>query len=46
MLVQWNHTSVAHSTLLVHQLFEQQALATPNAPAILTRTDTLTYAEV
>ena len=43
----WNET--AHqfsSTLLVHQLFEQQAALRPNAPALIFEDQTLTFTEI
>lgn len=46
-LDQWNDT--AHqfsSTLLVHQLFEQQAAQNPNAPALIFEDQTLTFSEI
>ena len=46
-LEQWNDT--AHqfsSTLLVHQLFEQQAAQTPDAPALIFEDQTLTFSEI
>src|SRR6185503_17257708 len=44
---QWNDT--AHqfpSTLLVHELFEQQAALRPDAPALLFKDQTLTFGEI
>ncbi len=46
-LRQWNDT--AHqfaSTLLVHQLFEQQAALRPHAPAVLFEDQALTFSEI
>ena len=46
-LQQWNDT--AHqfpSTLLVHQLFEQQAALRPDAPALLFEDQALTFSEI
>jgi amino acid adenylation domain-containing protein len=46
-LQQWNDT--AHqcpSTLLVHQLFEQQATLRPDAPALLFKDQALTFSEI
>jgi amino acid adenylation domain-containing protein len=44
---QWNDTAHQfHSTLLVHQLFEQQAAQNPHAPALLFEDQTLTFSEI
>jgi len=46
-LEQWNDTAQQFSsTLLVHQLFEQQAAARPNAPAVLFADQALTFSEI
>src|SRR5690349_1178930 len=43
----WNDTSQQFSsTLLVHQLFDQQAARRPNAPALLFKDQTLTFSEI
>ena len=47
LLQQWNDT--AHqfsSTLLVHQLFEQQAALRPHAPALLFEDQALTFSQI
>ncbi|SMC29919.1 amino acid adenylation domain-containing protein, partial [Andreprevotia lacus DSM 23236] len=47
VLLDWNATSVAHSsTLAIHQLFEQQADAQPDAPALLLGDAVLSYAQL
>src|SRR5690349_1280644 len=46
-LVNWNNTTHPFSsTLLVHQLFEQQAALRPHAPALLFADQTLTFSEI
>ena len=46
-LQQWNDTARQFpSTLLVHQLFEQQAALRPDAPALLFEDQALTFSEI
>jgi amino acid adenylation domain-containing protein len=46
-LVDWNDTAQQFSsTLVVHQLFEQQAALRPSAPALLFEDQTLTFSEI
>src|SRR5262245_61833432 len=46
-LQQWNDTvQQFSSTLLVHQLFEQQAALRPSAPALIFEDQTLTFSEI
>ncbi|MEM7537974.1 MAG: amino acid adenylation domain-containing protein, partial [Chloroflexota bacterium] len=42
----WNDTSITYDALCVHQLFERQAKATPDAVAVVYQQDALTYAEL
>jgi amino acid adenylation domain-containing protein len=46
-LIEWNNTQVAYpEDAYVHQLFEQQAAASPNAVALVFEEETLTYGEL
>jgi amino acid adenylation domain-containing protein len=46
-LAEWNDTARPHPTdLCIHHLFEAQAARTPDAPAVVHATETLTYAEL
>lgn len=42
----WNATNADYPQLCVHQLFEQQVARTPDAPALSTHGQSLTYQEV
>ncbi|MFN8494508.1 MAG: amino acid adenylation domain-containing protein [Caldilineaceae bacterium] len=46
LLVEWNNTQAAYPSLCVHQLFEQQAQATPTAIALVHHEQQITYAEL
>ncbi|HKN84017.1 MAG TPA: amino acid adenylation domain-containing protein, partial [Pyrinomonadaceae bacterium] len=47
ILFEWNNTQVASvSTLCIHELFEQQAEATPRAVAVVHKDEQLTYREL
>lgn len=47
MLVDWNDSATAYPRdATIHELFEQQAAETPDAPAVRAREGTLTYAEL
>src|SRR5262249_3420332 len=47
LLQLWNNTAYKFpSTLLVHQLFEQQVALRPDAPALLFEEQTLTFSEI
>ncbi len=41
----WNQTAAPYPTAYVHQLFEAQAAATPDRPAVRCNDDSLTYAQ-
>ena len=43
ILYQWNQTGVPRTPLLLHQLFEQQVQATPDAVAVVYEGTSLTY---
>jgi amino acid adenylation domain-containing protein len=47
LLTEWNQTDAEYPTdLCVHELFEQQALRTPEAVAVATESESLTYREL
>jgi non-ribosomal peptide synthetase component F len=47
MFVEWNDTQVAYpEAAYIHQLFEKQAEARPNAVALVFEEETLTYGEL
>jgi amino acid adenylation domain-containing protein len=46
LLVDWNNTAKTFPSLLIHQLFEAQAEASPSHPALVYRGQQLTYAEL
>ncbi|HEV2736536.1 MAG TPA: amino acid adenylation domain-containing protein, partial [Longimicrobiaceae bacterium] len=43
---EWNDTSRPYPDALVHELFAEQAARTPDAPAVLTNGEPITYAEL
>lgn len=45
-LLAWNETSRQTERVCVHELFEQQAAATPNATAVVCGSDSVTYGEL
>lgn len=45
-LANWNQTALAYPPLAIHQLFEAQVKKTPNAIAIVSENDTLTYQQL
>ncbi|MFF5535951.1 amino acid adenylation domain-containing protein [Streptomyces cinerochromogenes] len=46
LTVEWNATQVAQPDRCVHELFAEQAARTPDAVAVVSGADTLTYAEL
>ena len=47
LLFEWNDTATAYPRdACIHELFEQQAAATPTAPALIWEGGTLSYAEL
>jgi amino acid adenylation domain-containing protein len=46
LLVEWNDTDAKFSKSCIHQLFEQQVQASPDACAVVFEGDSLTYAEL
>ncbi|MEU8271400.1 amino acid adenylation domain-containing protein, partial [Sphaerisporangium sp. NPDC049002] len=46
LTVEWNATEVAQPDRCVHELFAEQAARTPDAVAVVSGADTLTYAEL
>ncbi|HYG64900.1 MAG TPA: amino acid adenylation domain-containing protein, partial [Thermoanaerobaculia bacterium] len=45
-LIEWNETGLVAASLPVHRRFEQQARRTPDASAVISGSDRLTYAEL
>jgi amino acid adenylation domain-containing protein len=46
VLVDWNRTETAYEDKCVHELFEKQALRTPDATALVSRDQTFTYQQL
>ncbi|HEX8272116.1 MAG TPA: amino acid adenylation domain-containing protein, partial [Longimicrobiaceae bacterium] len=46
VVAEWNDTARPYPDALVHELFAEQAARTPDAPAVLTGGEPLTYAEL
>jgi amino acid adenylation domain-containing protein len=46
LLVEWNPAEIQSGQKCVHELFQEQARKTPNAPAIVFEDDSLTYGEL
>ena len=47
VIVEWNQTAVAHTgSALIHEVFEDHAARTPDAPAVVFEEERLTYGEL